>query len=172
MKKTIFILCLIILVGCKAKKVKPIEQIEPLEPKGRVELVKAEEPTIEKLSIPRVDFNLKNKAYELGKRMLLTCNTSKFRPYNESEAAASVIDNITEEKLSKICRKYRQRYGTFKDLELVAIYQNNIDNTTIFRYKALYTKKVANKELRVFMNDKNKVSAIKTLDWIDVYDNQ
>lgn len=102
----------------------------------------------------------------------MTCNTSKFRPYNENEATASVINNITESRLSKTCAKYRQRYGTFKDLQLVEIFKNNIEKTSIFRYKALYTKKVANKELRVFMNDKDKVSAIKTLDWDDVYDNQ
>lgn len=157
MKKTVIILALIILAGCKAKKV------EPAQP---------EEPKIEKLALSVVDLNLQNKAYELGRRMLMTCNTSKFTPYNESEATASVIDNITEERLSKICAKYRQRYGTFKDLQLVEVFKNNIDQTTVFRYKALYTKKVANKELRVFMNDENKVSAIKTLDWIDSYDNQ
>jgi hypothetical protein len=155
MKKTIIILALIILVGCKAKKVEP---------------EKPEEIKIEKLALSVVDLNLKNKAYELGKRMLMTCNTSKFKPYNETEATTSVINNITEERLSKTCAKYRQRYGTFKDLQLIEIFKNNFDRTTIFRYKALYTKKIANKELRVFMNDENKISAIKTLDWIDAYD--
>lgn len=160
MKKIIFILCLTILVGCKAKKVTPVEAAVP------------EEPAIEKLALSGVDSNLKNKAYELGKRMLMTCNTSKFKPYNSSEATASVINNITEQKLSKTCAKYRQRYGTFKDLQLVEIFKNNVDKTTIFRYKALYTKKVANKELRVFMNEENRLSAIKTLDWVDLYDKQ
>jgi len=157
MKKIILILSLIVLVGCKAKK---------------VEAVKPEEPKTMKLALAEVDLNLKNKAYELGKRMLMTCNTSKFKPYNESEATASVIDNITEEKLSKTCANYRQRYGTFKDLQLVEVFKDNTERTTIFRYKALYTKKVANKELRVYMNEENKLSAIKTLDWVDLYDNQ
>lgn len=160
MKKIIFLLCLTILVGCKAKKVVPVEEAKP------------EEPRIEKLVLSAVDSNLKNKAYELGKRMLMTCNTSKFKPYTTSEATASVINNITEQRLSKTCAKYRQRYGTFKDLQLVEIFKNNFDKTTVFRYKALYTKKVANKELRVFMDDQNKLSAIKTLDWVDLYDNQ
>jgi hypothetical protein len=40
---------------------------------------------------------------------------------------------------------------------------------TIFRFKALYTKAVANKELRVYMNEKNQVSAIKSMDWIDAF---
>ncbi|MFT5964185.1 MAG: hypothetical protein ACI9L6_000915 [Flavobacterium sp.] len=175
MKKIIFILCLVILAGCKAKKVKSlelkdtIEVIKVLEP---LETVKAEEPKTVKLALSGVDFSLKNKAYELGKRMLMTCNTSKFKPYDESEATATVINNITEERLSETCAKYRQWYGTFRDLQLVEIFKNNVEQTTIFRYKALYTKKVANKELRVFMNAQNKISSIKTLDWIDVYDNE
>jgi hypothetical protein len=35
---------------------------------------------------------------------------------------------------------------------------------TIFSLKA-----VANKELRVYMNEKNQVSAIKSMDWIDAF---
>lgn len=157
MKKIVLILAIIILAGCKAKK---IEVIEP------------EVPRVEKLTLSAVEYNLKNKAYELGKRMLMTCNTSKFKPYNDSEATRSVINNITEKKLSKTCAIYRQRYGTFKDLQLIEVFKSNVDKTTIFRYKALYTKKVANKELRVFMNDENKLSSIKTMDWIDTYDNK
>jgi len=157
MKKIVIILILIVLVGCKAKK---------------VEETKPEIPEIEKLTLSGVDINIKNKAYELGKRMLMTCNTSKFKPYNETEATSSVINNITEKKLSKTCAIYRQRYGTFKDLQLIEVFKSNVDKTTILRYKALYSKKVANKELRVFMNDQNKLSSIKTMDWIDLYDNK
>ena len=97
----------------------------------------------------------------------MTCNTSKFKPFTNSEATQSVINNITIEKLSKTCTKFRQWYGTFKDLQLAEVYQNTDDHITIYRFKALYTKKVANKELRVFMNDDNLVSAIKTSDWVD-----
>ncbi len=158
MKKLILILSLILLVGCKTKKI-VVEE-------------KPEEPKIVKLMVSEVDSNQKNKAYDLGKRMLMTCNTSKFKAYDESEATASVINNITLEKLSKICKIYRQRYGTFKDLQLVEVFMNNREKTKVFRYKALYSKKVANKELRVFLNQDNKVSAIKTLDWVDAYDNQ
>jgi hypothetical protein len=44
------------------------------------------------------------------------------------------------------------------------VYQNSTDQSTVFRFKALYTKAVANKELRVFMNDGNQLTAVKTLD--------
>ncbi|MFV5699705.1 hypothetical protein ACM55H_15160 [Flavobacterium sp. ZT3R17] len=155
MKKIILILGIVLLVGCKSKTV--------------VTAPKPEEVKLVKLTFSEVSESQKDKAYELGKRVLMTCNTSKFKPFNESEATASVIKNTTEERLTKTCTRFRQYYGTFKDLQLVEIYKNNSDLTTIFRYKALYTKKVANKELRVSMNQENKVSAIKSLDWIDPF---
>ena len=148
MKKLIVILSLIAVVGCKSKKAHQ-----------RVETVK--------LTTIQINSSQKNKAYALGKRVLMTCNTSKFKPFTNSEATESVIHNITIEKLSKTCSKFRQWYGNFKDLELAEVYQNTDDHITVYRFKALYTKKVANKELRVFMNDENLVSAIKTLDWVD-----
>lgn len=150
MKKLIVILSLIAMVGCKSKKAH--QQNETV-----------------KLALTEVDNSQKNKAYELGKRVLMTCNTSKFKPFTASEATTSVINNITIEKLSKTCSKYRQFYGTFKDLELAEVYQSKSDQTTIYRFKALYSKKVANKELRVFVNAENLVSAIKSSDWVDEF---
>ena len=158
MKRSLLILSLVVLIGCKSKTavITPEEAVP----------AKAE---ILKLPFSEVSEIQKNKAYELGKRVLITCNTSKFKPFNESEATSTVIKNTTLEKLTKICTRYRQYYGTFKDIELVEIYKNYTDNTTIFRYKALYTKKVANKELRLFMNEDGKVSAIKSMDWANTF---
>lgn len=139
-------------MGCKSRKIEKPAEIK-----------------IVKLELSQVDFNKKERTYELGKRILMTCNTSKFKPFTTSEATASVINNITLEKLSKTCTKYRQWYGTFIDLKLVEIYSNAEEGSYIFRYKALYTKKVANKELRVFINNENKISAIKSMDWMDTF---
>jgi hypothetical protein len=152
MKKIIIVFSILLLIGCKSKKV--VTTTEP------------EKAKIEKLGLSEVTESQKNKAYELGKRVLMTCNTSKFKPFNQSEATESVIKNTTEERLTKTCTRFRQYYGTFIDLQLVEIYKNNFEGTTIFRYKALYSKKVANKELRVSMNQENKVSSIKSLDWV------
>ena len=153
MKKLIVILSIIALAGCKSKKVTQSDKTDE----------------VIKLTLNQINSSQKNKAYELGKRVLMTCNTSKFKPFTTSEATTSVINNITIEKLSKTCTKYRQWYGTFKDLELAEVYQNTKDQTTIYRFRALYSKKVANKELRVFMNSENLVSAIKTSDWATTF---
>lgn len=158
MKKIIIVFSILLLIGCKSKKV--VTTTEP------------EKAKIEKLGLSEVTESQKNKAYELGKRVLMTCNTSKFKPFNQSEATESVIKNTTEERLTKTCTRFRQYYGTFIDLQLVEIYKNNFEGTTIFRYKALYSKKVANKELRVSMNQENKVSSIKSLDWVTPFSMQ
>ncbi|MBX9887127.1 MAG: hypothetical protein K2Y30_04225 [Flavobacteriaceae bacterium] len=155
MKKIIVFLVLIVLVSCKSKKVSPTPVIEEVK-------------TVQ-LALTAVDANQKGKAYDLGKRILMTCNTSKFKPFTTSEATQSVINNITLEKLSKTCAKHRQWYGTFIDLKLVEVYQNSAEQNTVYRFKAMYTKKVANKELRVFMNDENQLTAIKTLDWNNAF---
>ncbi len=154
MKKILIVLSLLMLIGCKSKNVATVE------PK---------KANFEKISLSEINTMQKDKSYDLGKRVLMTCNTSKFKPFNTTEATASVIQNTTEERLTKTCTRFRQYYGTFKDLELVEVHKNNLDETTIYRYKALYTKKVANKELRVSMNSENKVSAIKSLDWVDTF---
>lgn len=157
MKKVIIVLTILLLIGCKSKKV--VTVAEPV-----LEKVK-----ISKIALSDVNDSQKSKSYELGKRVLVTCNTSKFKPFNNTEATLTVIKNTTEERLTKTCTRFRQFYGTFIDLQLVEVYKNNFDQTTVFRYKALYSKKVANKELRVIMNNENKVSSIKSLDWVNSF---
>ena len=124
---------------------------------------------IEVLASEEVNPALKSKAYDLGKRILNTCNTSKFKPFTTEEATDKVIQNTTLERLSSTCQKYLLKYGQFKDIKLVEVVKNNTDNTHIFRYKAEYQRKFTQKELQVTMNEENKVSAIKSTDWVDVY---
>ena len=154
MRKILFICCLIVMVGCKSKK----------NSTSAPEVLKTSK--IETTEISSVQ---KNKAYDLGKRVLMTCNTSKFKPFNTSEATPSVIQNTTQDKLTKTCLKFRLKYGDFKDLQLVEVYQNKADQSNIYRFKALYEKKIANKELRVTMTEDNLVSSIKSLDWVDKF---
>jgi hypothetical protein len=112
----------------------------------------------------------KNKAYELGKRILVTCNNVKFKPFTTSEATEKVIAKSTPENIKQICVKYNLKYGLFKDLEFIEMVPNKTDNTNIFRFKAIFEYAKANKELRVTMNSENKASAITTKDWMDEFE--
>lgn len=142
------------MVGCKSKK---------------TATTTAPEVKVTKISLEKVDADQKKKAYELGKRVLMTCNTSRFKKFNSSEATPSVIKNTTEERLTKTCHNFRQKYGEFKEIRLVEVLRNKREKMTIYRYKADYSKKIANKELRVTMNEQNQVAAIKSLDWKDEF---
>ncbi|MDD5149494.1 MAG: hypothetical protein PHC28_03295 [Flavobacterium sp.] len=153
MKNLILVLSILLLIGCKSKTT----------------LKKPVEIQYEKLSIAEVDSNQKKKAYDLGKRTLMICNTSKFIPFNESEATQSVIQNTTLEKHSKVCLKFRARYGNFIDLKLMETIKNVTENEIIFRYKAIFEHSNANKELRVTLNNENKISSLRTMDWTDSF---
>lgn len=124
---------------------------------------------VETVAKEKIDEAQQDKAYLAGKRILNTCNTSKFKPFNTNEATPTVIKNTTQDRLTKTCLKFRLKYGDFRDLQLVEVVRNKSDKTNIYRYKALYEKKIANKELRVTMNEEDKVSAIKSLDWVDKF---
>lgn len=156
MKKLIILFCILLFLGCKSKNIFK-NSSEPKEAK------------IVKLALADVSNVQKSKAYELGKRVLMTCNTSKFKPFTTDEATESVIKNTTEASLSRTCMRFRQYYGSFIGLELVEAYKNSFDQSTIFRYKAAYSKKIANKELRVTLNFENRVSSIKSLDWLNIF---
>lgn len=156
MKKLILILSILLLIGCKSKQLnKPVEK--PVETK------------FVKLSIAEVSENQKKKAYDLGKRTLMICNTSKFIPFKESEATQSVIQNTTLEKHSKICLLFRGRHGSFIDLKLIEINKNTTKNELIFRYKAIFQRSNANKELRIILNEDNKISSFRTMNWTDAF---
>ncbi len=157
MKKVLFALCLLLAVSaCKSKK-------------KAASATKTEISTNKRIPIADADPQQKQRAYDFGKRVLSACNTSRFKAFNSSEATASVIQNTTESKITKTCHKFRLKYGDFKDLTLVEIIPNKKDNTNMYRYKAHYSKKIANKELRVTMNDENKLTGIKSTDWKEKY---
>jgi hypothetical protein len=152
MKKAGLIICLLLLIGCKSKTVS--RDTDDLK--------------IKKIAVSEINSNQQKKAYELGKRVLETCNTSKFKPFNETEVTKSVMENTTEERLTKTCTRFRQYYGNFIDLKLDGVYKTKQE--VIYRYHALYSKKVANKELRVFVDENNLISAIKSMDWDEKFD--
>ena len=153
MKKVIIISCLLLIFGCKTKTIN-----------GKV-IGKS----VEAAEMNAIDEAQKNKAYELGKRLLMTCNTSKFTPFTQDEATAKLIANSTVKKVKEIGAKYSLKYGAFKDLEFVEMVPNKTDNTNIYRFKALFNYAKANKELRVTMNSENKATAIITKDWKDEF---
>jgi hypothetical protein len=157
MKKISFLLIFCLALACKSKK---------------VSVDKTTVADIERVADNKIDRVQKEKTTVLGKQILMTCNTSKFIPFTEKEATTEVRKNMTLKRLTKICSKFQQKYGDFKDLKFVEAYQDNTNQTIIYRYKALYEKKIANKELRMTVNKNNQIASVNSKDWKDIFISQ
>lgn len=150
MRKIIFLLCLVLACSCKSKKPKTTPDVKiPEKPSN---LVKPED----------VDEIKKDRAYDVGRRLLESCNTSRFKAFSSSEVTDKVKQNATKEKISTICKKINQRNGRYLGLKLIDITKNKKTDELIFRYNIDYEKKLYKRELYVTINSDNKVSAIST----------
>lgn len=153
MKKVALIGLLLFIIGCQSKK--------------KVTEVTPKKPNVEKLALAEVSTLQKNRSYELGKRVLQTCNTSKFKPFTTEEATPEIIQKMTRDRISLTCQNILRGFGQFNDMKLMEVYRNEKENVTVFRYQCDYEKKYKIKELRVTINDENKITAITTKDWSD-----
>ena len=147
MKKIILITILAFLYSCKTKNV-----VTSLTEEKSVVLVNPTE----------VNATTKNRAYDLGSRLLTACNTSRFKPFSSDEATDKVRQNVTPEKISETCKKINFRNGKFISLDLIDIKHDEINEQYIFKYNINYEKKYFKRELTVFVNADNKVSAMST----------
>jgi hypothetical protein len=162
MKKILMLFFLMAIIGCKSTQRKK-------SPTVAKETTSIEEPAFVIMPLDKVSAPHQERAYEVGKRILNTCNTSRFKPFSAIEATENVIRNSTQERLTKTCHNFRLKYGSFKDLELIQVIRDTKNQSYVFRFKALYSKQIANKELRVTINEMNQASAIKSLDWTDEF---
>ncbi|GEC80107.1 hypothetical protein [Flavobacterium aquatile] len=149
MKKYI-VLLLIVMASCKSKS--PNSGSDTKEAYSRYV----------KMDFKEVNSAKKNRAYDLGKRLLETCNTSKFKSFSKDEATESVIKNATVEKISKTCQKIIMRNGKFIDLQLSEVIHDVETDDYLFKYKIQYEKKYFERELNVTINKDGKVAAMNT----------
>ncbi len=156
MRKYIYIF-IILLASCKSKQpnVAKVEEVKKPETTAiKVRFVKMKFAEINTLD--------RNRAYNLGKRLLETCNTSKFKVFTKEEATEKVILNATAEKISKTCQKINSRNGKFIDLNLIEVIHDTETDSYNFKYKIAYEKKYFERELYVTINSDGKVAAIST----------
>jgi 5'-3' exonuclease len=145
----IFAALLFLFVSCKSKT-----------PKAIAEAATPKTERFEKVALENILLFKKNRAYDLGKRLLETCNTSRFKSFTRAEATDKVIKNATVDKITKTCQKMLHRNGKFIDLNLIDITHDNETDGFIFRYEIKYEKKYFKRELSVTIDNEDKVSAI------------
>lgn len=128
---------------------------------------KEEEDTIviEKIMPEKISNLQKGKAYIMGKKLLTSCNTSKIREFKEEDFSERILKKFSLDYLSNICININRRFGTFEELLFKEALRVEKHKISIYRFKVVYTKKFFMKELRVYMNDQNKITALKTLPW-------
>jgi hypothetical protein len=146
MKRIILLCCILFLASCKSKAPSTAEKKEPVVVNKPVEVAMVK----------------KQRAEDLGTRLLETCNVSKFRGFNASEATDKVRKNATKEKIASVCQKINQRNGRFLGINLIDVKYNKKTDEHTFRYAIDYEKKFFKRELFVTINAENKVSAIST----------
>lgn len=172
MKKNALLILIVLFASCKSKMQpdtktskeigeKQTEIVKEDVKKENLEKPEAKE-RFEKVDLKEVTVLKQNRAFDLGKRLLETCNTSKFKVFTKEEATDKVIQNATVEKISKTCQKILVRNGKFVDLELLDITLDNDSDSYIFRYNIVFEKKYFKRELFVTVNDEDKVSEMKT----------
>ena len=149
MKKIVVLILISAFLSCKSKKNATTTEVEPY---NRYVKVTVDEVTAIKT----------NRAYDLGRRLLETCNTSRFKTFTKNEATDKVIQNATVEKITKTCQKMNNRNGKFIDLQLIEVIHDVETDNYQFRYKIIYEKKYFERELSVVVNPDNKVDAIST----------
>jgi hypothetical protein len=149
MRNIVYFVIIVLLASCKTAK--PVTETAVL-PKKSIVVLKPD----------AVDAIKKNRAYDLGKRVLEACNTSRFKAFNTHEATPKVIANATAEKISATCQKIILRNGRFINLNLIEVTHNEKTNEYFFRYDIEYEKPLFKRMLMVTINSENKVSAILT----------
>lgn len=157
MKKYVLLIGFLFVVSCKTKMVTSKSE------------VKKNEKEYVSLDLSNINVLKNQRAYELGKRVLMTCNTSKFKTFTSNEATDEVINNINQDKISLTCQNILRKFGQFKDMKLIEAYYYKKTGITVFRFKCDYEKKYDIKELQVSVNDENKVSAISSKNWKNEY---
>lgn len=150
MKKVLFICLLLFISSCKSKK-----GSIATAPNENTKSIRIVPPT----EVARLK---KDRAFDLGNRLLETCNTSRFKIFSTTEATDNVINNATSEKIAATCKKINMRNGKYLGLELIDITYNPKLEEYNFRYLISYEKKLYQRELYVTINEEDKVSAITT----------
>lgn len=154
MKKISCLLLLALVMSCKSK--------QPSESKTDTNETVEVKSRYEKMNLKDVNVQKINRAYNLGKRLLESCNTSRFKVFSREEATDKVIQNATVEKITKTCQKIVLRNGKFIDLNLIEVTKDNETEDLFFRYKIEYEKKYFERELYITINSVGKVSEMKT----------
>lgn len=120
---------------------------------------------VEKILPEEVSKLQKGKAYIIGRKLLTACSSSKIKEFSEEDFSERILRKFSLDYLSNICINVNRRFGKFEELLFKEALRVEKHKITIYRFKAVYEKKFFVKELRVYMNDQNKITSLRSLPW-------
>lgn len=120
---------------------------------------------VEKIFPEEISKLQKSKAYIIGRKLLTACSTSKIKEFSEEDFSERILRKFSLDYLSNICINVNRRFGKFEELLFKEALRVEEHKITIYRFKAVYEKKFFVKELRVYMNDQNKITSLRSLPW-------
>ena len=87
----------------------------------------------------------------------------------QDEAIETLKNQLTEENQKIVYQQLKDKFGDFKGLEYSEIWiQGNSNSVQIFRFKSDFEKSNKKLEVRVVLNDLNKVAGFWIKPWSDM----
>lgn len=116
----------------------------------------------EVLPLESVKIETLNKGQELCNRVLNTCNSSSFKPFNSKEATTELINKMTPEKITATCKEINKGYGKFQSTSFIEAQYLEKDDLTLYVFDCEYEKKYYKKTIKIIMNAQEQATNIST----------
>lgn len=150
--KLFFLLSILMLSGCKTTQKSNSTSTTKLLKSSKWETLASESIQSEML----------NKGQELCDRVLNTCNSSSFKPFNSKEATPELINKMTPEKITATCKEIIKGFGKFKSTRFNEAQYHEKDDLTLYVFDCEYEKKYYKKTIKIIMNTQGQATNILT----------
>lgn len=114
----------------------------------------------ETLAVESIQPEMLNKGQELCNRVLNTCNSSYFKPFNTKEATPELIQKMTPEKITATCKEIIKGFGKFKSTRFVEAQYHEKDDLTLYVFDCEYEKKYYKKTIKIILNAQGQATNI------------
>nr|WP_321235416.1 hypothetical protein [uncultured Psychroserpens sp.] len=121
-----------------------------------------------KIDLSSVSEENKTLVQEFMNKTLVDCNTIETLKLTSRNSTSRFRKFFTEDRLLERCNWYADRYGAIETTELIEAIQD--EDFTIFRFKVKRSKAEWYTEMRVVLDEREKLAGIRTKDyWSDTF---
>jgi hypothetical protein len=122
---------------------------------------------VEKLPEDKVDMEKVKTAQDFADRFFSAAREGKTYEF-QNDAITAVIQGLTPQVQKQVYQDIQSKYGDYKSLGYVETWKYNAGETmTIVRLKGVFSKSDDKPEIRIVLNDSNKVAGFWYKPWED-----